>query len=242
MRLKGPTMTALALALVTAVAFGTGRQVGAQPAKGAPAAFERVRDVMANRFRDEKLSGDPDRDFAALLAATYEELVFLSKTQLEYGGDRHLRDLAQKIQDDQKNGIDDLKDWQFRRSQADYKTQPDQPQPGSGPLDMASKQPIPTPATPQPSRSADADPVKPAAKAPSNAPLVSGTVKKVDPVTGKITLDHQRIPNVDMDAMTMAYKVQAPALLTGLKPGDKVRFSAEDINGQTVVVRIEPVR
>ena len=67
-------------------------------------------------------------------------------------------------------------------------------------------------------------------------------VKKVDPSTAKVTLDHERIPNMDMDAMIMAYKVQAPALLNGLKPGDKIRFSAEEVNGQTLITRIQPAR
>ena len=72
--------------------------------------------------------------------------------------------------------------------------------------------------------------------------MVTGTVKKVDPAAGKVTLDHERIPNIDMEAMTMAYRVQSPALMAGLKPGDKVRFSAETIGGQTLVTRIQPAR
>ena len=67
-------------------------------------------------------------------------------------------------------------------------------------------------------------------------------VKKVDPATAKVTLDHERILNIDMDAMTMAYKVQTPALLNGLKPGDKIRFYAEEVNGQTFITRIQPAR
>jgi hypothetical protein len=35
---------------------------------------------------------------------------------------------------------------------------------------------------------------------PANTPLVSGTVQKVDEAAGKVTLDHERIPNIDMDA------------------------------------------
>ena len=236
MMLKAPSATALAVVLATTLVFGAAKTAAAQPAKGAPAAFARVRDVMAERFKGEKLTGDPDQDFAALLAATYEELVFLSKTQLEYGGDRHLRDIAQKIQNDQQKQIDDIKDWQVRSRQAGYKAQPDQPPPGSGPLDTNQGQPVAAaPAAPE-KQAASSDTQRTA----SNAPLVSGTVKKVDPATAKVTLDHERIPNIDMDAMTMAYKVQTPGLLNGLKPGDKVRFSAEEVNGQTFITRIQP--
>ena len=238
MTLKAPSATTLAVVLATTLVFGAGKTAGAQPAKGAPAAFARVRDVMAERFKGEKLTGDPDQDFAALLAATYEELVFLSKTQLEYGGDRHLRDIAQKIQNDQQKQIDNIKDWQVRSQQAGYKAQPDQPPSGSGPLDTNQGQSVAAaPAAAALAKQAASSDTPGTA---SNAPLVSGTVKKVDPGSAKVTLDHERIPNIDMDAMTMAYKVQTPALLNGLKPGDKVRFSAEEVNGQTFITRIQP--
>ena len=225
-----------ASSLVAATALGID-EASAQPATGAPAAMARVRDVMADRFRTEPLTGDPDRDFAALLAAANEELIFLAKAELEYGGDRHLRDLAQKIENDRQALLDDLKAWQVRSRETDYKAQPDQAPPGSGPLDRRTLQ--------------AAVAVKSAAAAPahapqpppaSDAPLVSGTVKKVDPAAGKVTLDHERIPNIDMEAMTMAYKVRSPAVLATLKPGDKVRFSAEMVGGQTLVTRIQPAR
>src|SRR5918993_1909459 len=90
----------------------------AQPAKGAPAAFERVREVTTTRFKDVKLAGDPDKDFATMLTAHHEDLIFLAKTQLEYGGDRQLRQLAQKILDDQQKQISELKEWQGRSRQA----------------------------------------------------------------------------------------------------------------------------
>ena len=229
--------TVITAGLVTAGAPGR-----AQPAKGAPAAFERVREVMLNRFKDEKLSDDPDQNFAAMLIASYEQLIFLSKTQLEYGGDRQLREVAQKIQDDEQKQIDDIKQWQVRSRVAGYKAQPDQSPPGTGPLDQQA-QAVPAEAPVQ----AKPGPAEPSAqsaapKVSSNAPMVSATIKKLDETTGKVTLDHERIPNVDMDAMTMAYKVQDPATLKGLKAGDKVRFNAEDVNGQITVIKIQKAR
>ena len=248
--MRHKTLPIGALALAAAGLFEPSRAVLAQAARGAPAAFERVRNVMTGRFKDEKLSGDPDHDFASLLIATSEELVFLSKTQLEYGGDRQLREVAQRIQDDQQRQIDDLKQWQVRSRQAGYKAQPDQSPPGTGPLDFkradaqaAATATAPAPAQPAAAPQSQAQAAPSAApKAASNAPLVAGTVKKVDTATGKVTLDHARIPNIDMDAMTMAYKVQSPALLQGVKAGDKVRFSAEDVDGQTLITRIQPAR
>ena len=69
-------------------------------------------------------------------------------------------------------------------------------------------------------------------------PMVSGTVEKVDAGAGKVTLDHGPIPNLDMDAMTMVFRVQDPALLQGVKAGDKVQFQADRVNGQISVVKI----
>ncbi len=225
---------------------GTGGLASAQPAKGAAAAFDRVREVISNRFKDEKLVDDPDQNFASMLIAMNEELIFLSKTQLEYGGDRQLRDIAQRFHDEPQKQIDEIKQWQVRSRETAYKAQPDQPPPGSGPLDkQAAAAPAlaPVSGTPAPSLTDTPAPAKAARTESAKAtPLVSGTVKKLDEATGKVTLDHERIPNVDMDAMTMAYKVQDTGFLKGLKVGDKVRFSADEINGQVTVTRIQKAK
>ena len=227
-----------ALLLASAVLPEVHRAALAQPAKGAPAAFERVRDTMANRFKDAKLSGDPDRDFADLLIAAHEETLFLAKTQLEYGGDRQLREAAQKIQNDQQKLIDELKTWQVRSRQNDYKAQPDQPPPGSGPLD---RRPGAVAAAPDPAPAAPAPAPAPAAPA-ANVPLVSATVEDINPATGKITLDHQAIPNLNMDGMTMVFRAADPAMLKQVKKGDKVRFTADRVNGQLTVTKIQKGR
>jgi Cu/Ag efflux protein CusF len=211
----------------------------AQPAKGAPAAFERVREVMSDRFRNLKLTGEPDRDFAELLIASYEQTLFLAKAQLEYGGDRQLRETAQKIQDEQQQKIDALKEWQVRSRQSDYRPQPNQTPSGEGPLDRRAQAGDPN----QSASPAPAAPAKPAAaQPPANTPLVAGTVQKVDEASGKVTLDHECIPNIDMDAMTMAYRVADPAILKGVKAGDRVRFSADRVNGQLAITRIQKAR
>ncbi len=64
-------------------------------------------------------------------------------------------------------------------------------------------------------------------------------VRKVDPAAGKITLRHGAVPGMDMGAMTMVYAVKDKAMLDGLKAGDKVRFSAEKVDGSDIVTRIE---
>jgi len=221
------TLTAIGAMLATA-AIGPDRIAQAQPAKGAPAAYERVREVMDDRFKDMKLAGDPDRDFAALLIAHHEDLIFLARTQLEHGADEQLRRMAQRILDEQQKQIAELKEWQVRNRQADYRAKADQAPHGSGPLDRTG--------TPAPQVQAAA-PAQPAASAPaSQLPMVSGTVEKVDTGAGKITIDHGTIPNLNMDAMTMVFRVQDPTLLQGVKAGDKVQFQADRVNGQISVV------
>lgn len=75
-----------------------------------------------------------------------------------------------------------------------------------------------------------------------NAPLVTGKVTKVDQSAGKVTIDHQRIPNLDMPAMTMVFHAADPALLKTVKPGDHIKFSADTVNGQLTVTRIEKAK
>jgi Cu/Ag efflux protein CusF len=228
MKLLTTTLTAVG-ALLAIVAIAPDRLAQAQPAKGAPAAYERVREVMDDRFKDMKLAGDPDKDFAALLIAHHEDLIFLARTQLEHGADEQLRRVAQKILDEQQKQISELKEWQVRNRQADYRAKADQPPHGSGPLDQKG--------TPAPQAQAAAPAQAPAQPAAANLPTVSGTIEKVDAGGGKVTIDHGPIPNLNMDAMTMVFRVQDPALLQGVKAGDKVQFQADRVNGQISVVK-----
>jgi Cu/Ag efflux protein CusF len=229
------TLTALG-AILASIAIGPTDSAQAQPATGAPAAYERVREVMNDRFKDMKLTGDPDRDFAALVIAHHEDLIFLARTQLEHGADEQLRRLAQQFIDEQQKQIAELKEWQVRNRQADYRAKADQPPHGSGPLDQGAA------ATPAPQVQAAAPAQPPAQPTAANLPTVAGTVEKVDTGAGKITLDHGPIPNLNMDAMTMVFRVQDPALLQGVKAGDKVKFQADRVNGQISVVKIDTGR
>jgi Cu(I)/Ag(I) efflux system protein CusF len=77
-----------------------------------------------------------------------------------------------------------------------------------------------------------------AAKA-TTAPMAEGEVRKIDKAGKKITLKHGPIPNVDMPAMTMVFPVKDPALLDKAKPGQKVKFQAEMIDGVATVTQIE---
>jgi Cu(I)/Ag(I) efflux system protein CusF len=76
---------------------------------------------------------------------------------------------------------------------------------------------------------------------PANAAFaepVSGEIKKINESAGKITIKHGPIPNLDMDAMTMVFRVADAALLKQVKVGDKVKFEADRVNGAITVTSI----
>jgi Cu(I)/Ag(I) efflux system periplasmic protein CusF len=73
--------------------------------------------------------------------------------------------------------------------------------------------------------------------------LIDGQVTKVDASAGKITIKHGPAPNLGMDeGMTMVYRAQDPALLSGVKAGDRVKFDAGQVNGQYTVTYIEKAK
>ena len=76
----------------------------------------------------------------------------------------------------------------------------------------------------------------------AQAPMIDGEVTKIDAAQGKITLRHGPIKNLDMDSMTMVFRVQDPAVLKRLKVKDKVKFEADRVNGQITVTRIQKAK
>ena len=71
--------------------------------------------------------------------------------------------------------------------------------------------------------------------------MADGEVRKVDKAAGKVTLRHGPLENLGMPGMTMVFRAADPKMLEGLKEGDKVKFSAERVNGAFTVTHIEPV-
>ncbi|MBL8345844.1 MAG: copper-binding protein [Rubrivivax sp.] len=66
----------------------------------------------------------------------------------------------------------------------------------------------------------------------------SGEVMKVDKAAGRIEIRHGEIKALDMPPMRMVFRVREPRLLEGLAIGDKVRFTAEKVEGQFTVTAI----
>ena len=61
--------------------------------------------------------------------------------------------------------------------------------------------------------------------------LAEGEVRWVDPGAGKLTVMHVRHKSLGMPPMTMVVRVKDAGRLTQLKAGDRIRFSAERVNG-----------
>jgi Cu/Ag efflux protein CusF len=79
-----------------------------------------------------------------------------------------------------------------------------------------------------------------AAATQTAAALSDGEIRKVDKDAKKLTIRHGPLANLDMPAMTMVFRVQDPAMLDQVKPGDKVKFEAQKIGGAYTVTSIEP--
>lgn len=81
------------------------------------------------------------------------------------------------------------------------------------------------------------------AAAVSQTVPVNGEITRINLAENKITLRHNPIPNLDMDSMTgMVFPVADPAMLKGLKPGDRVVFEADRINGRITVTKLSKSR
>ncbi len=72
--------------------------------------------------------------------------------------------------------------------------------------------------------------------------MTAGVVKKVDKAAGKVTISHDPIERLEMPKMTMVYRVKDPAMLDRLKPGDKINFIADKVNGVFTVMQFEPAK
>jgi Cu(I)/Ag(I) efflux system protein CusF len=72
---------------------------------------------------------------------------------------------------------------------------------------------------------------------------VTGQVTKIDEAAQKITIKHGPLKKFDMeDGMTMVFRAADPAMLKAVKPGDKVKFVPDRIQGQFTVTRIQKAK
>lgn len=78
--------------------------------------------------------------------------------------------------------------------------------------------------------------------AQAQAALSDGEVRRVDKETKKLTIRHGPLQNLDMPPMTMVFQVKDPAMLDQVKAGDKIRFSADKVNGAYTVMSLEAAK
>jgi Cu(I)/Ag(I) efflux system periplasmic protein CusF len=81
---------------------------------------------------------------------------------------------------------------------------------------------------------------------PSAAPttakdMAEAEVRKIDKEAKKVTLKHGPIKNLDMPGMTMVFQVRDAALFDKMAAGDKILFTAEQLQGAFVVTGVEKV-
>ena len=75
--------------------------------------------------------------------------------------------------------------------------------------------------------------------ADEHLPEVAGEVKKIKKNSGKVTIQHAPIPNLDMPGMTMVFRVEDKAALDTMKKGDKILFSVVEKEGKMYAVDIK---
>jgi len=94
--------------------------------------------------------------------------------------------------------------------------------------------------------SSNAQTAAPAASAATATPaaqeMAQAEVRKVDKEAKKVTLKHGPIKNLDMPGMTMVFQVRDEKLFEKLVVGERIGFSAEQIQGAYVVTAVEKIR
>jgi len=76
----------------------------------------------------------------------------------------------------------------------------------------------------------------------ADAEWVRAKVVKLEVEKSRVTLQHERIKSLPMEAMTMPFKVQSAGLLGPIKVGQQVRFTFVDKDGHLMINAIEPIK
>ena len=66
-----------------------------------------------------------------------------------------------------------------------------------------------------------------------------GKITAIDATAGKVTIDHQAIPAVGWDAMSMGFTATDPMMLKDLKVGDAVAFELKSTSEPSVVTKVQ---
>lgn len=66
-----------------------------------------------------------------------------------------------------------------------------------------------------------------------------GVVQKIDEKSGKVTVKHEELKNLEMPAMTMVFRVSDDQMLQQLEAGDDIEFVAQRIKGKLTLTEIK---
>lgn len=64
-----------------------------------------------NRDMTQGMTGNPDQDFARMMAAHHQGAIDMAKAYLKDGKDRKLRGMAEKVVKDQQGEVAELQEW-----------------------------------------------------------------------------------------------------------------------------------
>lgn len=66
-----------------------------------------------------------------------------------------------------------------------------------------------------------------------------GVVKKVDAKSGKVTIIHEELVNLEMPAMTMVFHTVDDSMVERMKVGETIEFVADRVNGKLTVTDLK---
>lgn len=73
----------------------------------------------------------------------------------------------------------------------------------------------------------------------STAVMSEGEIRRINKETGKVTIKHGPLQNLNMPGMTMLFSLQDPAVIDQIKEGDKIKFVADKVDGVFVVKSLQ---
>lgn len=68
--------------------------------------------------------------------------------------------------------------------------------------------------------------------------FVNGVIEEIDADRGRLTIAHDPLVDLDMEAMTMVFRLAEPTMIDGLTVGQTIQFVAGRVNGRLTVTQL----
>jgi Cu/Ag efflux protein CusF len=78
----------------------------------------------------------------------------------------------------------------------------------------------------------------PAQLSAQDATVMTGQVTNVDFKTGTITISHEPNARLGLNQSTDKFRALEPIMLNALRPGAKIKFAADRVNGELAITKI----